>query len=68
MQIGVEISLSLYKNLALINRMIYQFYGTACSFDGRIQKFQFRPVFRIRIRIHMFLGLPDPVPSIIKQK
>ncbi len=26
------------------------------------------PVFRIRIRIHMFLGIPDPDPSIITQK
>jgi hypothetical protein len=30
---------------------------------------EFRPVLRIRIhRIHMFLGLPDPGPSIIMQK
>jgi hypothetical protein len=26
-----------------------------------------KPVFQIRIRIHMFLGLPDLDPSIIKQ-
>ena len=45
---------------------------TACTYsrDGLLG-IQFISVFRIRIRIHriqMFLGLPDPDPSISKQK
>ncbi len=66
---------TLYKSKqqsTCMTNFIFHLYrtGTKESISDERKVGRYLPVLRIRIRIHMFLGLPDPDldPSIIMQK